>query len=279
MKLLSMLLLAILPLAASAAPSAVSTFHSIGLYWSPAGRRRIQRRARRIPQAGQRRRVAPGPRPVVRRAQRRIPRQPGRAGAGDGVRGEAHALLRCVRNHPGPNLEREISHPENRPRPARRTTGHQARGFGQRQRGLRAVHGAARAERDRGQRQGRQLRAHPPGRAPRHRARPGAEGLQAVRRADPAPGRRHPERCADARHRHRGQRDHGLGRFREREEGRAPGRQRRRGPLRLLPGDRRRAAARPHHRPGQPHARPAPWREPLALDGPRPQASVRAARA
>jgi len=37
MKLLGMLLLAALPLGANAAASAVSTFHSIGLYWSPAG--------------------------------------------------------------------------------------------------------------------------------------------------------------------------------------------------------------------------------------------------
>ena len=37
MKLLAMLLLAAMPLAASAAASAVSTFQSIGLYWSPAG--------------------------------------------------------------------------------------------------------------------------------------------------------------------------------------------------------------------------------------------------
>jgi len=37
MQLLRMLLLAAVPLAANAAPSAVSTFHSIGLYWSPQG--------------------------------------------------------------------------------------------------------------------------------------------------------------------------------------------------------------------------------------------------
>jgi hypothetical protein len=37
MKLFGVLLLAAMPLAAQAAPSAVPTFHSIGLYWSPAG--------------------------------------------------------------------------------------------------------------------------------------------------------------------------------------------------------------------------------------------------
>ena len=37
MRFLAILLLAAAPLAAHAAPSAVSTFHSIGLYWSPAG--------------------------------------------------------------------------------------------------------------------------------------------------------------------------------------------------------------------------------------------------
>ena len=37
MRLLIVLLLTALTLAANAAPSAVSTFHSIGLYWSPAG--------------------------------------------------------------------------------------------------------------------------------------------------------------------------------------------------------------------------------------------------